>query len=124
MNDDFSGPPGMDARRADGDRDVAWARGLKNRENEGERSRSEKLGSVLPARGGPTLGKFPWEAAGIADLKVVYRKPISLKLWDSSGHQAAFYNDKLTSASALLTCVRECSATALHWWSGLHHKKE
>ena len=34
MNDDFSGPPGMDARRADGDRDVAWARGLKNRENE------------------------------------------------------------------------------------------
>ncbi|MCA6065068.1 hypothetical protein [Thalassolituus marinus] len=35
MNDDFSGPPGMDARRADGDRDVAWARGLKNRENEG-----------------------------------------------------------------------------------------
>ena len=84
MNDDFSGPPGMDARRADGDRDVAWARGLKNRENEGERSRSEKLGSVLPARGGPTLGKFPWEAAGIADLKVVYRKPISLKLWDTS----------------------------------------
>ncbi|MCA6064052.1 hypothetical protein [Thalassolituus marinus] len=51
MNDDFSGPPGMDARRADGDRDVAWARGLKNRENEGERSRSEKLGSVLPTRG-------------------------------------------------------------------------
>ena len=27
MNDDFSGPPGMDARRARSDRDVAWARG-------------------------------------------------------------------------------------------------
>ena len=27
MNDDFSGPTGMDARRADSDRDVARARG-------------------------------------------------------------------------------------------------
>ena len=85
MNDDFSGPPGMDARRADGDRDVAWARGLKNRENEGNAPEAKSWGrSCRPG------DKFPWEAAGIADLKVVYRKPISLKLWDSSALGAFF----------------------------------
>jgi len=43
----------------------------KNRENEGDAPGSEKLGSAMPTRGGPTLGEFPWEALGIADLKVV-----------------------------------------------------
>ena len=86
MNDDFSGPPGKDARRADGDRDVAWARGLKNRENEGNAPEAKSWGR--PCRPGD---KFPWEAEGIADLKVVYRKQIVLKLWDSSGPPPAFF---------------------------------
>ena len=85
MNDDFSGPPGKDARRADGDRDVAWARGLKNRENEGNAPEAKSWGrSCRPG------DKFPWEAVGTADLKVVYRKQISVKLWDSSARRALF----------------------------------
>ena len=35
--------------------------------------------------------KFPWEASGTADLKVVYRKQSAIKLWDTSGPQALFY---------------------------------
>ncbi|MDK2776753.1 MAG: hypothetical protein KYX62_03750 [Pseudomonadota bacterium] len=93
MNDDFSGPPGMDAWRARSDRDVAWARGQKNRENEGHAPESGKLGLFLllqnrhfrhPWRSGINArrqgDKFPWEASGVADVNVVYRKQISLKL--------------------------------------------
>ena len=80
MNDDFSGPPGMDARRADSDRDVARARGQEKQENEGDVPESEKLGR--PCRPGD---KFPWEASDSTDLKVVYRKQSAIKLWDIPG---------------------------------------
>ena len=55
MNDDFSGPTGMDAQRADGDRDVAWARGLKHRDNEDNAPGAKSWGR--PCRPGD---KFPW----------------------------------------------------------------
>ncbi|MDK2776258.1 MAG: hypothetical protein KYX62_01175 [Pseudomonadota bacterium] len=58
----------------------------KNRENEDYAPESEKLGSAR--RQGD---KFPCEALGVADVNVVYRKQISLKLWDSSGHDGCFF---------------------------------
>ncbi|MAD46297.1 MAG: hypothetical protein CMI02_18080 [Oceanospirillaceae bacterium] len=57
MNDDITGPPGMDARRADSDRDVARARGQKNRENEGERSRKRKAGGGPAGQGISSPGR-------------------------------------------------------------------
>ena len=58
----------------------------KNRENEGHAPESEKLGSAR--RQGD---KFPWEALGVADVNVVYRKQISLKLWDYSEPSSCFF---------------------------------
>ncbi len=59
--------------------------GRKYRENEGHAPESEKLGCAR--RQGDM---FPCEALGVADANLVYRKQISLKLWDRSGPQAAF----------------------------------
>ena len=69
----------------------------KNRENEDHAPESEKLGLFLllqnrhfrhPWRSGINArrqgDKFPCEALGVADANLVYRKQISLKLWDSS----------------------------------------
>ncbi|MDK2779179.1 MAG: hypothetical protein KYX62_16110 [Pseudomonadota bacterium] len=76
----------------------------KNRENEDHAPESEKLGLFLllqnrhfrhPWRSGINArrqgDKFPCEALGVADVNVVYRKQISLKLWDNSGPSARFF---------------------------------
>ncbi len=44
-NDGFSDPPGMDARRARSDRDVARARGQKNRVSKGLRATKREAGA-------------------------------------------------------------------------------
>ncbi len=54
-NDDFSDPPGMDARRARSDRDVARARGQKNRVSKGLRATKREAGRLCA----PAQSAFP-----------------------------------------------------------------
>jgi len=81
MNDDFSGPTGtgvwpgkIERMRVTLQKAKSWGR---------------------PCRPGRSdvSDKFPWEASGTADLKVVYRKQSAIKLWDRSGPKPA---DKIT----------------------------
>jgi len=51
-NDGFFDPPGMDARRARSDRDVAWARGQKNRVSKDLRATKREAGSLPDRREG------------------------------------------------------------------------
>jgi len=53
-NDDFSDPPGMDARRARSDRDVVRARGQKKRESKDLRPTKREAG---------VRGEVPWIGA-------------------------------------------------------------
>ena len=74
MNDDFSGPTGtgvwpgkIERMRVTLQKAKSWGR---------------------PCRPGD---KFPWEASVTTDLKVVYRKRSTIKLWDSSGSLPGFF---------------------------------
>jgi len=51
-NDGFFDPPGMDARRARSDRDVARARGQKNRVSKDLRATKREAGSLPDRREG------------------------------------------------------------------------
>ena len=89
MNDDFSGPTGtgvwpgkIERMRVTLQKAKSWGR---------------------PCRPGD---KFPWEALGTADLKVVYRKQSAIKLWETSGQRTGVFifchHQKRTSRTAKL----------------------
>ena len=81
---------GMDARSLPGERTATGMShgrvARKNRENEEIDTLQKAKSWGRPCRPGD---KFPWEASGTADLKVVYRKQNAIKLWGTNGDSPA-----------------------------------
>ena len=96
-NDDFSDPPGMDARRARSDRDVARARGQKNRVSKGLRATKREAGRLCA----PAQSAFP------PSMAVRSKRPTGVRgKTPQRGHRAGRQPKKPARAAATTQNIR------------------